>query len=49
MIQVGLQQYKRPWIEYGYYLRHVRDDVYGEAVKTPFVIATVSVWYCLGK
>jgi hypothetical protein len=32
-IQAGLQQHKWSWIEYGYYLRYMRDDVYGVAVN----------------
>ena len=32
-VQVGLQQHKRSWIEHGYYIRYVRDDVYSVAVN----------------
>ena len=32
-VQVGLQQHKRSWIEHGYYLRYVRDDIDGVAVN----------------
>ncbi len=29
-IQFGLQHYRLAWIEYGGYLRFIRDDIYGE-------------------
>ena len=32
-VQVGLQQHKRSWLEHGYYIRYVRDDVYDVPVN----------------
>ena len=32
-VQIGLQQHKRSWIEHGYYVRYVRDDVYSIPVN----------------